>query len=247
MSNTGGGILVTWEVQLQGFPQDLELASEFFCGKDTHVVKNERGEFILKSTDFEGMMEPDFVLQFANEHTIPRINGILKLKARLIEPLRSNTVYKLMEDGQRTGHVHLVGRFVSPVTIKDTATITEISGNVTMEEIEPLGNRLLRIGNLNQKFGQALELWSNSLNDPRSLYFLLELIESDVGNVASVGWVTQNQRSLFMRSVNHNEVFGVRARHASSSTPPPSSPMSIEQANEFVRSLLDKWIQFQSM
>ncbi|MFJ7698951.1 hypothetical protein [Lysinibacillus fusiformis] len=77
-----------------------------------------------------------------------------------------------------------------------------------------------------------------------TLYKVYELINRDVGNVKNIGWITKKQRDRFTNTANNPAASGFGSRHAVSSTEPPSEPMDIDEAADFIKGLVDKWLNY---
>lgn len=80
---------------------------------------------------------------------------------------------------------------------------------------------------------------------PLRLYQIYELIKADLGgedkNLDSL--VSKTERSRFRLSVNHQDVFGDDSRHAALNTEPPEKPMSLDEAQAFIREMANVWLE----
>jgi hypothetical protein len=78
-----------------------------------------------------------------------------------------------------------------------------------------------------------------------SLWNVYEVIREDVGGKETVvrkGLATDDEIDRF-RSVHYPSALGERARHAvEPGRPAPNNPMSFDEAQEFVRCLLKRWL-----
>jgi hypothetical protein len=77
--------------------------------------------------------------------------------------------------------------------------------------------------------------------DPLTLGHVAEIIENDLGGTIKE-LVSEAQWTRFQRSINHPDVFGVRARHIVSSHEPPSKPMLLPEARVFINELARLWM-----
>lgn len=66
---------------------------------------------------------------------------------------------------------------------------------------------------------------------------LLDDMDGDLSAFAKTGQLTR-----FNRSINHPEILGLKARHAVSNQDPPSDPMDMDEATQFIRGIAQKWI-----
>ena len=55
-------------------------------------------------------------------------------------------------------------------------------------------------------------------------------------------YATRNQLRRFSHSINHPDVFGLKARHAVSAEESPPNPMGYAEAREFARSIGALWL-----
>jgi len=59
-----------------------------------------------------------------------------------------------------------------------------------------------------------------------------------------MGWADPIHLDAFCGSLNSEDVLGEDARHARSRYAPPSTPMSLSQASEFLRKLIINWTEY---
>ena len=75
---------------------------------------------------------------------------------------------------------------------------------------------------------------------------VLEVIEDAVGGektLTSKSWGRKSEVKLFKQTANSFRALGAEARHGTTSQPPPSKPMSLNQARDLIRQLLHDWFQ----
>lgn len=75
-----------------------------------------------------------------------------------------------------------------------------------------------------------------------SMYKIYELIRDDLGEKLN-SLASDKQWTRFTRSVNHQEVFGDDARHATLKAEPPTNPMSLGEAQDFIKKVSDLWFK----
>jgi hypothetical protein len=63
----------------------------------------------------------------------------------------------------------------------------------------------------------------------------------DKGISTDMGLCSKNQLERFKRTLNHQEAIGAFSRHARSDHAPPPDPMMLDEALEFVLSLVRGW------
>jgi len=76
---------------------------------------------------------------------------------------------------------------------------------------------------------------------PQTMGHIADLIQDDIGREMR-DLISGTQLARFYRSINHPDVFGVQARHIVSNVEPPSHPMSLGEAREFIRALATRWM-----
>jgi hypothetical protein len=76
----------------------------------------------------------------------------------------------------------------------------------------------------------------------QTMWHIAELIQADMGS-AMKDLVSRNEKARFDRSINHPDVFGEQARHIISQQEPPPKPMSMDEAQAFIRDLAARWLE----
>lgn len=67
-----------------------------------------------------------------------------------------------------------------------------------------------------------------------------DLIQDDVGDLSR--YAPKAQLIRFNRSINHQDAFGVKARHAALKSSPPTNSMSLQEATVFIKEVAERWI-----
>jgi len=99
--------------------------------------------------------------------------------------------------------------------------------------------RLLAASRASPNLQNALTLWQLVTKSWGTLYCVCEEIETYLGEAAATwGLCSVNERDRFRRSADNARVSGLDARHADRGHAPPQNPMSLNEATEFVGSLL---------
>ena len=77
---------------------------------------------------------------------------------------------------------------------------------------------------------------------PQTMGHIADLIQDEMGERMKA-LASSHQLTRFYRSINHPEVFGEQARHIVSQADPPPHPMSLSEAQQFVRALATRWME----
>ena len=77
-------------------------------------------------------------------------------------------------------------------------------------------------------------------------YKVLEHVEADVGGekgITSAGWASASQLGRFTGTANSGTILGDAARHAVTGKPPLKNPMTLPEADSFIRGITRQWIE----
>jgi hypothetical protein len=134
--------------------------------------------------------------------------GLFLGRAEYGEPLASRSIFLMVGGIQVTTRVG-----IPSVTVRG-------------QQAQPREDPMLTVASKNAHVAEALRLYGSREPDWRDLYFILELVEEEIGKTVSrKGWVPENVRDLFRRTANNSTVLGNLARHGSRKKPPPKHPM----------------------
>jgi hypothetical protein len=228
--------MARWLVQLSGDRIDLEEFPRWLPDGDIFAIE-EDGTFFLVGAAFEGLSDVEAVRSEA-ARAIDRFTAVISLLwPNLKKPLTTHVVRET-DEGKRTSTV-----FVAAGTI--TARSKAFAPAVSVGDGPPLppqptrAQELLRRANGHAHLETALSLWSDPTRSWSRLYRILEEIEQHIGKPVDVaGYCSANERERFSRTANTAEVSGADARHATGKFAPPSSPMILPEAVEFITRML---------
>jgi len=223
-----------WHVTLNGDPWDLKTLTGLAVG-----VAEEGHTFVLRSPDFDGLTDAGAVQQLAIE-LVEVLNGLGRMKDGNLQPVTAGGVIGDNGDG-------MISLFVGDgLSVADRAGAA-ISDSATGEPIpvppSPDFAKWAAIAQREPNVRRALRFFAAPVT-PVNLWKVYEVIRDDVGGkgqIVSYGWTTADQIERF-RSVHSVSAFGDEARHAVEMQPPPRDPMSLGEAQAFVRGLLERWL-----
>lgn len=228
----------TWSVQISGDNFDLEDLPEWFKSPELKVVKESDG-YYLHSNHFDSAKDANEVRILAEKLTENMV-GAAKLLRPDFQPVKLGSVDRENDSGGKNIHI-----FVSDtinVRSKVRARLS-VNGGVQKPSI-PKPTTWLSIAYNEEKVEHALRIWGKEPHDWINLYKILEIIESDVGgNIYLEGWTNKSEIRRFTQTANSFEILGDEARHAKENVPAPAKPMTIQEAQQLFRELLQNWIE----
>lgn len=230
--------MTRWRVRLFGDDSSMQKARELIAD-GCKIERYDDGYFHLSAADFESLDDGHDVNALA-ERIVKAINASLSLYTSESE-IRHNAVREYDKDGARLSSV-----VYGSVAIGARTCVTAI-----LEESSPeRGRRLVRQFLANPDVREAYGYLDEDAFD---LWKAYEIIEHDMRRsgyesfteaATCMGWATDAELRAFEGSVNSPEVLGDRARHARSDRAAPAQPMSLGQARQFIKRLLDRWTEY---
>ena len=230
--------MTEWSVQLCGDKFDLEDFPKWFKSPDFQVVEETDG-YYLKSIHFEHLTEASSVRTKANE-LIEIIIGIAKLSRPNLAEIKLGSITETTQHGKRKHHIFLA----SSINIRSkVSSVTLLVDGKAEPNNMPRPTQWALVAEKNQLVRQALQYWVANHKEWNNLYKILEVIESDVGGeIYNNNWVTKPGVKRFTQTANSYSALGNKARHAKNKIPSPAKPMNIKEATNFIKALLEKWI-----
>lgn len=232
-------------VRLKGHQFDLEELTEHFTSDELNVRRDEDGHFYLRSSDFTPMTDSGDVEERGRQ-LVGYINGAAKLSFgpgyRAVE---FDAAARIEEDGQR---YHSVG---SSITISSRSRVsgkpTVIRADGTVEGDVPQrlddAESLVDLADRNKKVADALRFYVRG--DWANLYKAWEVVCDFAGGTHAVvnnDWADDDERRRFTGTAQSREELGDEARHASERFKAPQNPMTLDEAQGFVRSVIQAWV-----
>ncbi|SNQ59111.1 hypothetical protein [Candidatus Methanoperedens nitratireducens] len=206
-------------------------------------VTREGEEFILKSTDFNLLIDSDDVRNRASE-ILSLINGAARLALGMRKPIVVAHIVKINDDGTR----HMFVSLSETINLRDSVSVSVIEPDGTIQEIhqtDPIPSWVTAAKH-NTNVAKALRLFGAGTHDWVSLYRIYEVIEGDVGgksNIINKGWATDKGIKHFKYTANSPGAIGDEARHGNQTIPPPRDPMALSEAKSFVETILHSWLR----
>jgi hypothetical protein len=236
--------MTEWLVRLQGHEFDLEELSDRFTSADRNVTKDEDGYYYLRSSDFDQVSDPDAVRERAFR-LIELMNGATKLyTGGSYRPVEFDVVTRVDDDGKRHHHITLSATVEGRSLMTGKLIVGETGENIDVLRPPSGADSLVNLADQNAKVADALRFYARS--DWFNLYKAWEVVRDAAGGESELikkGWATKAQRRRFTGTAQSRAELGDEARHASVELQPPKNPMSLEEAQAFVRSVIEAWVR----
>ncbi len=228
-----------WRVKLSGEDTDLEELSKSF-NSETLKIWEDEGNYILGSSDFNGVAEADIVLK-KSEEILTSINAASKVIQSLQKPIKVSGVESLNENGKSTKYIFpesvaLVARMGRPTVL--------IDGKVEETRIyEELPNIVI-LARRDRDVAAVLNYLKAESTEMANLYKIYEIIRANVGGDKSMrdnGWASMSQFKSFRTTANSPHAMGYKARHGVWREQLPKNPMSLNEAESLILHLVKCW------
>ena len=234
---------IYWQVQVTGHAFDLDHLVRNFKDQPRRMVKDERdGSYSYESVSFNACSTSAEVLAIA-EQELQVLSGVLRVGRGTADRLRPGAVYRRTANGGRDVFVHVSDTLRLRMDVGEATVI--LSGE-NRPAPPPRTVEISRLASNDPTIAKALRLLSAS--DSRSwvgLYRIYEVVEADVGGekqLQTLGWISSTILRRFKHSANSVAVGGDQSRHGKELTVPPLDPMSLDEADGYVTSLLSTWL-----
>jgi hypothetical protein len=223
-----------WLVELTGESFDLEEFPKWFPDGENCAVR-EGNSYYLTGSAFEKFTEATAVRDAA----VQVVDEFFALGSLLVNNLRKPVIGSrvIREEGgeRRENTVVMPGA----VEIRGKANSLFVSDQPATPQGPTQAQRRLSASRANIHLNMAVMLWGDLPRSWARLYRTLEEIEAALGRpVDAEGMCSDNERERFTRSANSAEVAGKDARHRGGKYDPPKKPMSLQDADAFVRKML---------
>lgn len=224
-----------WLVELRGERFDIEDYPRWFPNGEIFAVE-EGGAVYLTGPAFNSCSDATQVWKTASE----AISDMFAVANLLTPGLHRAEIGSLIYENDQGRRMQSVVVVAPTAEARAKAFAPSVSGDTAAEEPEPTEAQTMLAGALNDEhLKAALSVWANKPHTWPYLYRILEEIEKSCGCSANTaGLCTKAQRTRFCQSANAAEISGEDSRHAMRKWEPPANPMSLKEAESFIRDTL---------
>lgn len=227
--------MARWLVRLEGALFDLEELPRWFPDGHLFAVREGVGIY-LTGPALEAQASAGDVVRIARQ-SLDELSAVIGLLTPNYErPKIDTSVIREDDHGNRKTH-HVLEAEPLRIRTKVTADLF-VHGQAASTATQ--AQDLLSASKRSPHLTSALAQWSRSDASWPQLYVALEEVELALGVTCdAAGLCSSAQRSRFTSTANNGEVGGRDARHASGKFTPPGKPMTLGQARQFVREILE--------
>lgn len=238
---------MTWQAQVEGDLQYLEYLVRVFASGKRRILRDQLAPgFLYESDAFNTCTTSDEIERIAGGE-LAELSGILRLELGAREGLRLGAIFRSNPNGGRDTWVRVRGSEIQVRIGIPTAVITDAAGDeISSPTLPPRSLVISRIAEGDDAVAKVLRLLNAS--DAASwvgLYRIHEVIEAEVGgesNLKQQGWGSQGAPKQFKHSANSVNVGGDLSRHGSEATIPPKNPMTLPEADSYVKYVVQCWL-----
>ena len=227
--------MARWLVKLEGTPFDLEDFPYWFPRGKVFATADANGTYVAGEL-LEACSDSSTVYQTA-ENLLDEMHSVICLLDPGIKKPTIGVVLREDDTGKRAGTVIASATIRGRSKMRATATI---NGATNGPHAETQAQLMLKAAQTDRHLRIALSLLAMPHVSWPHLYRALEEIEVSLGKKVHGACVcTSGERERFTRSANSGEVAGNDARHRVGKFDPPPQPMTLHEAQKFVRFCLD--------
>jgi hypothetical protein len=220
---------MSWYVRLTGDRQILDnLGFE-----NNSIIAMRGGDYFLDLAEFACDASLSEIKKIASEY-LNTLNGILYFQDSVPSAIRIDLIYKVNEDGSQNlfltpepAVIHLQG-------YAPTITITSSSGETTVITPYEKTFSTLQKARASEPLQRIFREISNGDFDFPTLYKIIDILLSLKG-AQVYKWVPKKKINLLKRT-SQKDRHGVNRHH------PPPKPMSLSEAQEITRILIEKYL-----
>jgi hypothetical protein len=232
---------IAWAMQLKGDTFDLDNLVLWTTGNPVHAAKVDDRYDLVMPFDVVGHFH-EAVPEVADAH-LAVLNALGALFGGSFERVEvDSTIYTIDETGQRRDTVlRPTGAQLRLRGGRPTVTQT---GQPVNDPTQGMAAAYISLAKTSKAAADALTIISRRSPTWAELYVAYELVEAAAGGrIVGDGWIRARELERFKHTVNSYNALGVDARHGDAKRAAPKIPMSHEEAQTVIRSLIASWLQ----
>ncbi len=237
-----------WQTQIVGVQSDLQFLALHFLSGNVRIFDSERRDgFLIEADAFDSLARAEDVVAKAAE-LLQILSGVLQIERGVLHPLRTGAVIKKHDDGKED----VFAFFHETLNVRaEVGAVVVYAGDSTGTPVAVPQPRLTSVQAVDLALrdpvmAKALRLLGQGAKTWVDMYRLYEVLEGDLGGqhkTQSLSWISEVDLKRFKHSANSVSVGGDAARHGRELQQPPTSPMSLVEAESFVMHLLANWVE----
>jgi hypothetical protein len=244
VTHAEGGDQRDWCVNLVGDRFDLDLLAAAFSTAELSVRETE-GVYSLRTRALSGIMQSDEGLRIARA-VVSHVNGLAKLRfGRAFQGVSVSQVRWVSRATAGSGLAFHVTLDTSVVKARAALCAIADRGDGDADGMSAPRPTVgeVELAQSNPRVAAALRIFGADAAGWIDYYKVLEIIQEDIGgDPADRGYASKRQIVRFRRTANSPTVVGDAARHGRDRTEPPLDPMTWEEADSLIRSILAAWL-----
>jgi hypothetical protein len=220
---------MNWHVILNG---DRPILDGLSIEKDSCIIKSGE-DYILKLEGFADHTSVSDIKTLVSEY-LDILNGVLFLQDSIPTAIRIQSIYNLNEDGSRNIFLSPEPAVLTFRGFAPTITVTHNSGETTtITPYQDIFSTLLKAKSKQQLKDIFKEVKNGDFDFP-TLHKIIEIIRSTKGSKV-YDWVSKRKIDLLMHT---SQTY----RHGVVKFKSPPKPMSLLEAQQITRNLIEKYV-----
>jgi hypothetical protein len=219
-----------WLIEIEGSDTDLKLLLDFLSTR-TLIVVQEGPQYMLQVPSLGLQGQPGTIFDDVKD-LLESISGAAKTFYPGFRGIDFDKVIYVNDSGKRSAHKLLTS---SP---RDTRLYAFKHDDTRLSD-------WLEAASQDEMIARAFSIYGALEHSWKNLFMVVEVIEDDLGGESDLvhsGISSRAKLKRFKATANNFSVVGKAARHASEAWDPPSKPMQIGEARDYVRDLMISWL-----
>ena len=233
--------MIGWRVSLMGEDQELDLLKQSISDDpDWSMTKDQGGYYLTPKPLFhEGEVEAIHTRAATWTNRINLVGPLLLPRSQRI----SFTLEYIKNDGAKLHFAFQAFAGASGFAAAAGAALGP-DGRPVRAQIPPIVSMARAMAR--QNVAEAVQLFHARRDDFTQLCNVIEMVRNDLEIDIPRAWVSHTKLNLMERTAQFRETAGDTARHAKAKGKPPKKPIPLLDAQQIVRQILIRWVQYRS-